>query len=436
MLLEIIEVEIVNYTSDGRGVCRHNGYPIFVPYTVKGDICKIKVTENKKTYFIGELIEVIKPSIHRIEPMCPHFMVCGGCDFLHIDYDTQIEIKKETIQNSISKIAKIDDVFVKDVIHGKNTAYRNKATYNFSKIDGKIVASFFKKKSNDVFDMNTCYIVSPIIDDIRKTVVQFCNKYNYVPKRLIVKYSFKNNEAMVALQTLDKKFMLKEPFLDELKKHSEIKSVIINFLSNDKDGFGKNSTLLYGENYINETLDGLVFKNYLKSFFQVNPEQTINLYNKAIDLLEITKDDSILDVYCGVGTISMLCAKSSKDVFGIEIVKDAITSANENKVINNISNVSFALADAKDMKKYVDTSKKYKVIVDPPRKGLDITVIKSICELNPEKISYISCDSQTMARDIKEFSKYGYKLIECYGVDMFCHSYHVETVALLSKTDK
>lgn len=431
-----IELDIVDYTAEGNGVGRVFSYPVFVPFSAKGDKVLIKITNDKKSYFLGEIIEVITPSIDRIEPICNLYTKCGGCDLLHINYESQTTMKQNIVKNAIKKIAKNDNLEVSDIIKMDNPLYyRNKASFNVGIVNKKICVGFFKKKSYDIIEMDSCKIIHPILNEVRIVVENFCNKYGFMPKRVVSKISFSTNEVMVCLVLSERSFKLKNFLLKELEQIKEIKSVIINYLDNKNQvGFGKKSEVIFGDDFISENIDGIVFKNYLKSFYQVNPVQTKKLYQKAIELLELQKDDTLIDVYCGVGTISLLCANKVNDVYGIEIVADAIKSANENAKINNIENAKFILGDAVNISKLIEKEdKQYKIIVDPPRKGLDEKVIISIAKFNPKTVVYISCNEGTMARDLKVFEGLGYRALEVTAVDMFCGTSHVESVVLLSK---
>lgn len=434
---EEIDATILDYTKEGSGVARVNSYPIFVPLTVVGDKVKIKVTKDKKSYFEAELVEVIESSPNRIEPSCKYFGICGGCDFLHIDYDSQIEAKRKTIQNAISKITK-DDIKVNEVIKSENPFYyRNKATFNFGLVDGKIKASFYKKKSYDVLDIDECKIVRRELNDVRFIIEQFCNEYMFMPKKLVTKVSDATEEIMVSLIVNEKNFSLKNELIEKLKTVPNVKSIIINYADNEKQvGFGKKSELIFGDDFITEEINGLKFKNYLKSFFQVNPNQTKKLYAKAIEFMDLKEDDSVIDIYSGVGTISLLLADKVLSVAGVEIVEDAVKSAKENAKNNNIKNATFILSDADNLSKIIkkENDKNYKIIVDPPRKGLTNKVISGVLDFNASSITYISCNEGTMARDLKVFKDNGYTLEKIVGVDMFSGSHHVECVCLITKS--
>ncbi len=426
------DTEIIDYTSDGRGVCRVNSYPIFVPYTAVGDKLRVIVTKNKKSYFEGSILEIYEQSNKRETPSCEHFGKCGGCDILHIGYEHQLQFKKDTVKKALTKIAKNDSIIVNNVIKmADNTHYRNKAVFNFQEINGKIIAGFYQKKSKEIVEPTGCKIINKNIDTIRELVQNFCNDVSYLPLRLAVKHSFETNEIMVCLVIKDKKFPFAKEFIDLLKPIDDVKSIIINYADKNTVNFGKKSDTIYGKDYIIEKIGNLTFKNYLTSFFQVNPTQTIKLYNKAIDLLELNKSDTLIDLYCGVGTISLICADSVKDTLGIEVVDYAVKSAKENAIDNNINNSQFILADADKLLKYANNVDNLKIVVDPPRKGLDKTVIESIATLKPTCIAYISCDEGTLARDLKIFEELGYVAKEVTPVDMFCGSFHIETVTLL-----
>ncbi len=430
------EVIIDNYTAEGKGVCRILSYPVFVPYTAKGDKVVVKVIKDKKTYFEGEIVTVLEPSGVRVTPNCEYFGECGGCDIMHLNYEEQLCLKKNTVQNGIKRIARESNLVINDVIGMEEPFnYRNKAVFNYDRQDGKIVSGYYKKRTNDTLEINKCNIVHKVINEVKIEVDKFCNEVNFMPKKLAIKYSFNENELMVCLVVDKRRFVYKDLLIKQLEKFDSLKSVIINFEDKDSVLFGDKSDVIYGDEYITESIDGLKFKNYLKSFFQVNPVQTKKLYSKAISLLDIQKEDLIIDLYCGVGTISMLCADKAKEVIGIEIVEDAITSAKVNANVNGFENCKFIKGDASNLLDYIDKDNQnnVKVVVDPPRKGLDKKTIHSILCIQPGVIVYISCDEGTLARDLKLFSELGYVSDEINPVDMFCNCAHIENVLKLEK---
>ncbi len=430
------EVIIDNYTAEGKGVCRILSYPVFVPYSAKGDKLVVKITRDKKTYFEGEIVTVLELSEVRVTPSCEYFGECGGCDILHLNYEEQLCLKKGTVQNSMRRIARETNLEVNDVIGMEEPInYRNKAVFNYDRKDGKIVSGYYKKRTNDTLDIKKCNIVHNVINEVKAEVDTFCNDVNFMPKKLAVKYSFDENELMVCLIIDKRRFIYKDLIIKQLEKFDSLKSIIINFEDKNSVLFGNKSDIIFGKEYITENIDGLKFKNYLKSFFQVNPVQTKKLYSKAISLLDIQKEDTIVDVYCGVGTISMLCADKAKEVIGIEIVEDAITSAKDNAKVNGFDNCKFIKGDASSLLEHIDPKKceNLKIIVDPPRKGLDKKVVHSILCMNPAVIVYISCDEGTLARDLKLFSELGYVTKEINPVDMFCNCAHIENVLKLEK---
>ncbi len=431
---EQFEVSIINYTSEGKGVCRVSSYPIFIPFSAVNDKLKIKITKDKKSYFEGEIVEILEKSEDRVEPICESFFECGGCDILHINYDKQIQFKKDTVSNAILKIAKNNELEVSNVIKMEEPLfYRNKAVFNVGKINNKIVVGFYKKKSNEVINTSCCKIIHSKINEVRELVESFCNELNYMPSKVCIKYSFNTDEIMVCLIVDEKKFIYKNELINKLTQIEQVKSIIINYLDKNSVNFGKKSETIFGDDFITETINNIKFKNYLKSFYQVNPIQTKKLYNKAFELLELTKNDTLVDLYCGVGTISLLCAKDVKNVIGVEIIEDAIKSAKDNAIANNVNNCEFILGDAQNILQYVKKYENIKVVVDPPRKGLDEKVIKSINSLDIKTVVYISCNEGTLARDLKIFSELGYKALEITPVDMFCGSHHVENVVKLVK---
>ncbi len=277
---EFYEVDILNYTAEGNGVCRVFSYPVFVPFSCIGDKLTIKITKDKKSYFEGEIIEILEKSNDRVMPNCQHFGKCGGCDLLHINYQKQLDMKRETVKNAVNRIAKETDILIDEVIGMDNPVfYRNKVIFNFDKIDNKITLGFLQKKSYNVVAMELCEIIHNKINETALLVQSFCNQFNFLPKKLAVKYSFSTNEVMVCLIIDNKAFKLKNELIEILTQLPEIKSIIINYADKKTINFGEKSEVIYGKDFITETLDGLKFKKKKKKKKAACWQETLSVHN-------------------------------------------------------------------------------------------------------------------------------------------------------------
>ncbi len=427
---EIIRLECIDITVDGQGVCKDNGLVVFVKEMIPGEIADVKIISDKKNMAYGIIDKLIVSSKHRIKPDCPISYKCGGCDFRYIDYPYQLELKKKILESTF-KNAKVD-IKVNDIIPCDNPiGYRNKVQVPVR--DHKF--GFYRKFSNDIVEFDKCYVQTnlenEILNDIKNLLLEY--KIDSYFRHILIKHGQGTNEVMIGFIVKD----LKVPNLNEVvniltSKYDQIKSVILNLNTrNDNVILGDKEVVLFGNDYIVDEFEGLKFKIAFKSFYQVNYHQMIKLYNKAKDLANVDKDSRLLDLFSGIGTISLFMSKYCEEVTGVEIVKEAVDNAKDNAKLNNITNATFYLDDARaELSKYLKD--KDVLIVDPPRKGLSNDLIDSIKKTNINKIVYISCNPATLARDLKLFEDQ-YKFTDAYPVDMFPYSTHVETVVLMSK---
>ena len=429
---EIIRLECIDITVDGQGVCKDNGLVVFVKEMIPGEIADVKIISDKKNMAYGIIDKLIVSSEHRIKPDCPISYKCGGCDFRYIDYSYQLELKKKILESTF-KNAKVD-IKVNDIISCDNPiGYRNKVQVPVR--DHKF--GFYRKFSNDIVEFDKCYVQTDleneILNDIKNLLLEY--KIDSYFRHILIKHGQGTNEIMVGFIVRD----LKVPYIDGVvnaitNKYNQIKSVILNLNTrNDNVILGDKEVVLFGNNYIIDEFEGLKFKIAFKSFYQVNYSQMIKLYNKAKDLANVDSNTRLLDLFSGIGTISLFMAKYCKEVTGVEIVKEAVDNAKDNAKLNNITNATFYLDDARaDLSKYLKD--KDVLIVDPPRKGLSNDLIDSIKNTNINKIVYISCNPATLARDLKLFED-KYELSNAYPVDMFPYSTHVETLVLMTRVE-
>ena len=441
---KVLTGKCVDYTYDGKGIIKKDNKFIFVYGVIKGEEVEIEITYESKNQTLGRLIKIIKSSPYRVKAFCPLAKDCGGCALQHLDYKKQLEFKTDHVQDCINKFSKLD-IKVKDCI-GMDVPfnYRNKSQVPFSMERKNICYGFYKQNTHKIIQMDECFIQTEDANEILKTIRTLMKKYKLnayeedkrkgILRHVLIKKGFTTKEIMVVLITNVNSFPnRKEIVKDLVKAYPNIKTVVQNINTRDTNVIlGEKENILYGSGYIEDYLLGVKFKISSKSFYQVNPIQTEKLYSKAINLAQLSKNDRVLDTYCGIGTIGLIASKNVNEVIGVEIVKDAIKDAKSNANINKINNAHFVLADASDfMVDLAKTSEKMDVVfVDPPRKGCDEKFLSSIMKLSPKKIVYISCNPSTLARDLGVLRE-KYDIKEIQPVDMFPHTYHIETIALL-----
>ena len=425
---DIVRAKCIDISVDGFGIAKYNGLVIFVKGMIPGELADIKIISEKKNYSIGIIDKLIEKSKYRIESECPISYKCGGCDFRYIDYKYQLELKHNLLLNTFK------DYIVSSIIADDDPIYyRNKVQVPIR--DGKI--GFYRKFSNDIVEFDDCLIESKqanqIIKDLKRLLIERnIDKYF---RHIIIKHAQGTDEIMLGFVINDFSIDLSDVVKDITNRYSNIKSVILNL--NDKDTnviLGDKEKVLFGNDYINDIYDGIKVKLSLKSFYQVNYNQMLKLYSLIYKLSNVSCNDNVLDLFCGIGTISLYLARYAKHVTGVEIVKQAIDNAKENAMINNLTNVDFILADAnKNMDSYLND--KDIVVVDPPRKGISKDLIQSIINSNINKIVYVSCNPATLARDLELFRNY-YNIGDIYPIDMFPFTTHVESVVLMSRVER
>lgn len=424
---QVLRCECVDMSNEGLGIAKSGNLVIFVKGMIKGEIADVKIIAEKKNYSYGIIDKLIVKSAHRVASDCPISYKCGGCDFRYIDYQYQLVLKKGILNNTFKGFN------VKNIIGDDNPYfYRNKVQMPIK--DHKI--GFYRKYSNDIVENEECLIESAISNSIiadLKPLLISANLDSYI-RHILIKHAQGTNEIMLAfiVNSFEADFSKVVKYI--VKKYPQICSVILN-LNNKKTNviLGDEEKVLYGNSYIYDIFDGIKVKLSLKAFYQVNYQQMLKLYEQVKLMANASENDRILDLYCGIGTISLYMARYVKEVMGIEIVKQAIDNAKENAVINGINNATFILADAsKQIDGYLNDIDI--VIVDPPRKGLSEELINSLIEYRIPKIVYVSCNPATMNRDLNLF-KSAYDVGDIQPVDMFPFTVHVENVVLLSKKD-
>ncbi len=436
-------VTIEGYGEGGMGVARIDGRVVFVHGALRGEKCRVLILKTLKSVAFAKVLEVIEPSSERITPDCPYFPRCGGCTYRHIRYEEELRLKKQRVQDNLSRIGG-SDVTVEEILGARDTLrYRNKAQYPVSK-DGAV--GFYRARTHEVIECEHCLLVKPEADaaaEALREYMQSCRVAGYDEKtgRGLVRHLYVRSNAageslICVLVNGDK--LPKEDRLVALLRDACPKCRGIVLGTNTKKGnviLGDRYRTLWGDDRLEDTLCGKRFLLSVPSFYQVNRTQAERLYAKAIEFADLTGRETVLDLYCGAGTITLALSDHAKKVLGAEIVPEAIDDARENAVRNDVRNVEFFCGDASDVaKKLAQEHLRPDVItVDPPRKGLAPDVVESIAEMQPQRVVYVSCDSATMARDVKRFAELGYTATRAAAVDMFPRADHVETVCLLSK---
>lgn len=408
---EIYETEIIGLENEASGVAKINGMVVFIPKTLVGEKVRIRITEMKKNYAKGKLIEVLEKSDKRTTSKCPFYEECGGCNLRHQESDENIKFKKEKVKNALKRIGKLD-VLVEEIVPSlKNENYRNKASFKVE--DNRI--GFYGEGTYQLIDIDNCMLLEKEINDSLTVIRSYLNNNKNEIKTITIKHGNAMNEILIDIfSTNDEDINILSYLTVNI---DNLKTVIFN------------GRIVYGNGYIKQVTNGLMFNCSAKSFFQVNIMQTEKLYSLAVKLANLTKNDVVLDLYCGTGTITSILAGYVKKVIGIEIVEDAIYDAKENVKTNGISNVKFICGDAakeiSKIKENIDV-----VFVDPPRSGIDRKAIAVIKKINPKKIVYISCNPVTMARDLSYLNDL-YTVEKVVPVDMFPNTAHVECVSIL-----
>lgn len=442
---EKIEIEITDISNEGMGVGKHNGFTFFIEGCTIGDKVLFEIIKLKKNFGIGKTIEIIQPSPYRQEPACEYFHQCDGCELQDLKYEKQLELKKDLVINNLERIGRIKDVSVRDTI-GMDYPYRYRNKGEF-KVGKAYEIGYYKRGSHEIYPIDRSIIQKETADIVIRYIKEYMKKYKVegydrkskkgVIKNLIVRTN-RYNQVMVILVTISERLPYKKELIDMLINQKEVQVVSIYQNINKKDTsviLGPKDIKLYGEDRLIDYIGEYKFLISPKSFFQVNPIQTEILYDKVVEYLNLTGNETVADLYCGIGTISLYISKYARKVYGVEVVKEAIEDAYENKRLNGVDNVEFILGKSEDILPQLNDKgiKIDAIVVDPPRKGLDKLLIDSILEANPEKIVYVSCNPSTLARDLGYLVEEGYRVVEVQPVDMFPQTAHVETVVLMSR---
>jgi len=447
---DMIEVEIVDLSHEGVGVAKAEGLVFFVENALPGELIRMRVLKVNKKIGFGKVEEFLRTSDQRNENLDMAYLRTGIADLGHLNYPAQLDFKRKQVKDSLYKIAGLSDVEVPPTLGMEQPlGYRNKAQVPVRRVNGQLETGFFRKNSHDLLPIEDFYIQDPIIDQVILFKRDLLRRFDLKPydeqektgliRNLVVRRGHYSGEIMVILVTTRPKIFRVEQLMERLTEaFPAIKSIMQNI--NGQPGnaiFGKDWRTLYGQDYITDQMLGNDFQIAAPAFYQVNTEMAEKLYQTAIDFSELTADDVVLDAYSGIGTIGLSVAKHVKQVYGVEVIPEAVENSQKNAAINGITNASYVCAPAEEaiqnwLKEGIQADV---ILVDPPRKGLTESFIKASVSMEPKKITYISCNVATMARDIKLYQELGYELKKVQPVDLFPQTHHVEAVSLLVRAE-
>lgn len=444
---ELVELIFEDITHEGAGVGKIGGYPLFVPYALPGEKAKVKVINVKKNFGFGKLVETVEESPARVDPPCNVYYKCGGCQLQHMSYEMQLEMKRNQVQNALKKIGHIVDIPIHPTIGMEDPwRYRNKVQIPVGSQNGELITGFYRKRSHDIIDdMERCIITDEVNDRMIDAVREIANRLGIsaydeeknrgLLRHIMVRSGQETKQTMIVLITKKEKIPALEKLVDEIvKTYPEVKSVVQNINPERTNVIlGKKSKVLWGDSYIYDEIGGIRFAISAKSFYQVNPVQTKKLYDKALEYAALTGKETVIDAYCGIGTISLFLARNAKKVYGVEVVPEAISDAKENAKLNQIENAEFFVGQAEKVMPWWKAQglRPDVIVVDPPRKGCDESFLQAMIDMKPKRIVYVSCNPSTLARDLKILDEGGYETKEVQPVDMFPQTTHIECVVWL-----
>ena len=443
---KIYEAEISDYTAEGQGVARIEGCAVFIPNAIVGEKVTVRIEKAQKTWAAGKMVEILERSKHRINRVCPVAKLCGGCDFHHMDYAEETRLKAQRVRDCLNRMGGENFEEIPILAAPDTTCYRNKAQYPVSSAKGRAFAGFFKAGTHQVIENDRCGILPEQMDAVKDAVIDYVNRHGVsvydevahqgLLRHIYVRRGVVSGQILVCLSINGRNIPKREALIARLKQIEGFTTLVLTV--NTKKGnavLGDEYITLYGPGYIEDTLCGLRFRLSPRSFYQVNHHQAQRLYEAAISQAQITKEDLVLDLYCGVGTITLCMAKAAGKVIGVEVVPQAVEDARDNAVRNGIENAEFFCGDAGEAALALETKgiRPDVVVVDPPRKGLNAEAIEAMAKMSPRRIVYVSCDPATLARDVALLKQKGYAVQNAMAADLFPRCAHVETVVCLSR---
>ena len=443
---QIYETVVTDYTAEGQGVAHIEGCAVFIPNAIAGEKLRVRIEKAQKTWAAGKIVEILEKSPHRVNRECPVAKLCGGCDFWHMDYEEETRLKAERVKTCLNRIGGENLEEVPILAAPTCRGYRNKAQYPVAEKKGRAYAGFFRAGTHDVVENQRCLILPEETDAVKDIVMAHVNQFR-IPvydetnhkgllRHIYVRRGAVSGQVLVCLVVNGRKLPKEDILIEKLKAVTGFTSLVLSV--NTKKGnavLGDEFITLYGPGYIEDTLCGLDFRLSPRSFYQVNQAQAQRLYQAAISQAEITKEDTVLDLYCGVGTITLAMASAAGKVIGVEVIPQAVEDAKDNAARNGITNASFLCGDAGQAALELERKgiRPDVVVVDPPRKGLNADAIEALARFGARRIVYVSCDPATLARDVALLKQRGYGVKNAMAADLFPRCAHVETVVLLSK---
>ena len=457
---ELITLKIEDIGVNGEGIGKVDGYTLFVKDALIGDRAELKITKAKKNYGYARLMQVLEPSCDRVEAKCPVARQCGGCQIQELSYEKQLEFKEKKVRGNLERIGgfapeELDEVMEPICGMEEPFYYRNKAQFPFgTDKQGHIVTGFYAGRTHQIIPNTECALGVKQNREILEMIVDFMNIHHITTydettgegllRHVLIRYGFRTGEIMVCLIINGDNFPKSEKLVDNLREIPGMTSITLN-VNRERTNviLGREIKVLWGQAYITDYIGNVKYQISPLSFYQVNPVQTENLYGQALEYAGLHGNETVWDLYCGIGTISLFLAQKAKQVYGVEIIPQAIEDAKRNAALNGIENAQFFVGKSEEVlpqyyenyakehggeKAYADV-----IVVDPPRKGCDETLLETMIQMQPERIVYVSCDSATLARDLKYLCENGYELKRVRAVDMFANTVHVETVVLLSQ---
>ena len=458
---DLVTVKIEDIGVGGEGIGKVDGYTLFIKDAIIGDVVEAKVMKAKKNYGYARLMNVIEASEYRVkEPACPMARRCGGCQIQEMDYGRQLIFKENKVKGNLLRIGEVPEDLLEQItepIIGMEEPfhYRNKAQFPIgTDKEGNIIAGFYAGRTHSIISNTACALGVPVNQVILEKILDYMKtcrvsayneeKHTGLVRHVLLRYGFTSQEIMVCLVINGTKLPHAEVLVESLREIPGMTSITFS-INREKTNviMGNEIRLLWGQTYITDSIGNVQYQISPLSFYQVNPAQTERLYGQALKYAGLTGQETVWDLYCGIGTISLFLAQKAKQVYGVEIVPQAIEDAKNNAKINGIKNAEFYVGKAEEvLPEYYDRYQREHngenahadvIVVDPPRKGCEESLLQTMVDMQPEKIVYVSCDSATLARDVKYLRAHGYELRKVRAVDQFPHTVHIETVCLLSR---
>ena len=455
---DVLTVKIEDMGHDGEGIGKCEGYTLFVKDTVIGDLAEVKVIKAKKNYGYARLMRLIEPSPHRVEPICPVARPCGGCQLQMLDYAEQLRFKEKKIAQNLQRIGGMTEIPMEPIVGMESPfRYRNKAQFPIGQDkNGKLITGFYAGRTHQIMENRNCYLGVEQNEEILNRILAWMEENSVsayqeetgkgLVRHVLIRFGFTTKEIMVCLVVNGKKLPAEKKLIQSLTELEGMTSITLS-VNRERTNviMGKEIRCLWGQEFITDYIGKVKYQISPLSFYQVNPVQTEKLYSLALEYAGLTGEETVWDLYCGIGTISLFLAQKAKKVYGVEIVPEAIADAKNNAKINGIENAEFFVGKSEEVlpEYYEKYAKEHPgehahadvIVVDPPRKGCEENLLRTMADMQPDRIVYVSCDSATLARDLKILQELGYEVKKVRGVDQFPMTCHVETVCLMSRVE-